>query len=614
STGTGFAAAPAAPLGKAASGFGANTTGGFGANTTGGFGTNTTGTTGGFGANTTGTTGGFGTNTTGTTGGFGTNTTGTTGGFGANTTGTTGGFGANTTGTTGGFGANTTGTTGGFGANTTGTIGGFGGTSTGGFGGLGTTSAIGGQTQVPPYKGIKGPGFSTDWARSVNFSTLRDDVLFEDLPLPLQQHLLELHSFIQAEQDAKRFLESFLTDSLGSSGGDGSTSYRELLKKIAKLTVGENAVDAIRVDCFEREVSAQHLGQLLEKCEEEVTQYSKNVWEPLSDQDFTQRRLGNRSEPPSEPFQRCLRDIQVRMEDISAAVRELELAVLPDGQRQRRVTNTDGNTANTINTESSPSAALFSRYSVGPETLEVSSDLRCAVSSHPILQMNTTLSNELTTLLNLAAWTSRLHTRADAARDLFAHLYGASEAEVLLAQKHQQSPTGPKRPFSLHTKTSPSPFSDVEYKTIGDIHRRSIGLDPLGALGNGDRKMQYDVLLERQHQGSAPKTVSTTNVGFGDPKTSSGITAPGSAPVPAPAPAPSAAVAGTGGLLNAGATATATAGTGATATATATAAPAASMGFGLPASSTAGVGSGTTFGGLSNATGSGFSSNKKGRS
>ncbi|KAH9599078.1 hypothetical protein LSM04_006823 [Trypanosoma melophagium] len=486
--------------------------------------------------------------------------------------------------TASGFGINP-GTTGGFGANTAGT--------TGGFGGLGTTSTIGGQTQLPPYKGIKGPGFSTDWARSVNFSTLRDDVLFEDLPLPLQQHLLELHSFIQAEQDAKRFLEGFLTDSLGSSGAEGVTSYRELLKKLAKLTVGENAVDAIRVDCFEREVSAQHLGQLLEKCEEEVTQYSRNVWEPLSDQDFTQRRLGNRSEPPSEPFQRCLRDIQVRMEEISVAVRELELAVLPNGQQQRRVTSTDNNAANNTTTETSPSTALFSRYSVGPGTLEVSPDLRCAVSSHPILQMNTTLSNELTTLLNLAAWTSRLHARADAARDLFAHLYGASEAEVLLAQKHQQSPTGPKRPFSLHTKTSPSSFSDVEYKTIGDIHRRSIGLDPLGALGNGDRKMQYDVLLERQHQGTAPKTFSTTNVGSGAPTTSSGTTAAGSAPA-------SSAV-GAGGLLNANA--------GANASAT----PAASTGFGLPASSTAGSGGAPAVGGFSNPAGSGFSSNKKGR-
>ncbi|ESL12123.1 hypothetical protein TRSC58_00115 [Trypanosoma rangeli SC58] len=392
-----------------------------------------------------------------------------------------------------------------FGTNTTAT-GGFG-TSTVGFGGFsaskgfGTATAIGAQPQVPPYKGIKGPGFSNDWSRSVNFSTLRDDALFEELPPSLQQHLMELHNFIQTEHEARLFVESFLADSVGAAAV--VSSYRELQKKLAQLTTGENAVDAIRVDCFEREVQGQHLGMLLQKCEEEVVQYSKQVWEPLAEQNLAQRSGGNRTELPSEPFQRCLRDVQMRMEEVSAALMELELAILPSAQRQKRLTAADtNNTANTT-TELASSASPFSRYMAEMKPLDRASGLRPTMVTYPIAQMNTTLSNELAALLNLAAWTSRLHTRSDAARDLFAHLYGASEAEVLLAQEQRQLPVGPKRPFPLGSAETSS-FSERDQYTIGDIHRRSVGLDRLGALSSGDRRMQYDVLLERQRQAPAP--------------------------------------------------------------------------------------------------------------
>ncbi|EKF33080.1 hypothetical protein MOQ_003062 [Trypanosoma cruzi marinkellei] len=480
----------------------------------------------------------------------------------------------------GGFGANTA-TTGGFGGNSTVGFGGFGAAK-----GFGTAAAIGGQAQVPLYKGIKGPGFSTDWARNVNFSTLRDDVLFEELPPPLQQHLMELHNFIQAEHDAKRFVEGFLTDSMGTSTVD-SSSYMELQKKLLQLTAGDNAVDAIRVDCFEREVQGQHLGMLLENCEEEVVQYSKHVWEPLAEQDFTQRLGGNRTELPSEPFQCCLRDVQTRMEEMSAVLTELELAVLPNAQRQKRTTNNDKNTSNTTTTtEPSTSLSHFSRYVAEMKPLDNATGLRSTIASHPVVQMNTTLSNELATLLNLAAWTSRLHARADAARDLFAHLYGSSEAEVLLAQQQRQMPMGPKRPFPLRSADASS-FSEPDHDTIGDIHRRSVGLDRLGALSSGERRMQYDVLLERQRQDSAPASIGTNTAGF------------------AASVAPAAAVAAT-----ASAAPTVAATTAGTITTTASTAAA---GFGASAPPASGTGGTTAFGASLGTSSSTRNANKKGR-
>ncbi|RNF22031.1 putative nucleoporin (NUP54/57) [Trypanosoma conorhini] len=543
-----------------------------------GFGTGTAAT-GGFGTGTAAT-GGFGTGTA-ATGGFGTGTA-ATGGFGTGTA-ATGGFGTGTA-ATGGFGTGTA-ATGGFGTGTAG-FGGFGASK-----GFGAATTIGGQPQVPPYKGIKGPGFSTDWARSVNFSTLRDDVLFEELPPSLQQHLMELHNFIQTEHEAKGFVESFLADSAGAATATAdadASSYRKLQKKLAQLAAGENAVDAIRVDCFERELQAQHLGMLLQKCEEEVVQYSKQVWEPLAEQDLTQRCGGNQTELPSEPFQRCLRDVQTRMEGVSAALTELELAVLPNAQRQKRLAAA-GNASATA--EPASSAPPLSRYTAEVKPLDAAGGLRPTMATHPIVQMNTTLSNELAALLNLAAWSSRLHARADAARDLFAHLYGASEAEVLLAQQQRQLPVGPKRPFPLGSAETSS-FSELDHYTIGDIHRRSVGLDRLGALSSGERRMQYDVLLERHRQAPAPAPLGSTNTGFGAAAAAAGAAASAAPAAPA---APFAAAT-------------------TTATATATATPStAAGGFGASAPAASGVGAQAAVSGSLSTPGFGRATTRRGR-
>lgn len=424
------------------------------------------------------------------------------GGFGAVTaTGGTG-FGTAATGSTGNFGGFGTATGSGFAAvTTTGTFGGFGAGK-----GFGTTVATPAQPHLPQYKGIKGPGSSTEWLHGVNLSILRDDVVFEDLPVPLQQHLTDFHNFIQAEHDAKQVVEAFLTDS-ATPNATPAPSYRELVKKMNQLASGENAVDGIRVECFEREVQAHRLGQTLDKCEDDILDYMKNVWKPLSEIDFTQLAGGNRPKPASEPFQRILREIQGCMDAISAAVSELEAAVVPCGRRVRGPVTDDASRSNAAPEPPCASASEFlTKLTGGVELPDVPPPgLGSAASAHPVSRINASLSNQLTTLLNLAAWTLRLHTRADSARDLFVHNYGTSEAELLLAQQHQQaeSSAGPRRPFLLPSSTGAA-AAEVNQDTVGDIHRRSAFPHRSKALSNGERKMQYDVLLERKYQTAAP--------------------------------------------------------------------------------------------------------------
>ncbi|KAG8346674.1 hypothetical protein ERJ75_000134200 [Trypanosoma vivax] len=393
---------------------------------------------------------------------------------------------------------------------------GAGATSFGSFGankGFGITATPGGQPQIPPYKGIKGPGFSAEWPRLVNLSTIRDDVVFEDLPPPLQHHLIELHNFVQAEHTAKQFVKSFLADSVGPEPG-AAASYRSLSKNLCRLLNGKNAVDGIRVDCFERESQSNRLGHILDKCEEEVHNYIKHVWEPMSEEDFTQRRTPSGSES-SEPFFSALCEIQTYMKEVSSIVSELEAALLPDGRR-RKVPGTDNDgKANAVLEQSRAALPHLSRFHAVSEPCEASAGSGSPAITNPVAQVNSSLNNELTALLNLATWTLQLHSRAEDARDLFVHMYGASEAEILFSQNQQRNAIGPKRPFALPLRSKAATKEDG-HTTIGDIHRRSIGLDRLARVSSGERKMQYDVLLDRQRHvplvGAPPTAPAGLNI------------------------------------------------------------------------------------------------------
>ncbi|KAG5490477.1 hypothetical protein JKF63_00597 [Porcisia hertigi] len=480
----GFGTAPAAggfgaPTAPAAGGFGtAPAAGGFGAPTApaaGGFGTAPAA--GGFGATPAPAAGGFGTAPA--AGGFGATPAPAAGGFGAKpgfgTAPAAGGFGATPAPAAGGFGAKpgfgTAPTAGGFGATggfgtslTAGSTGGFGSTTVSGFGvgrgpGFGITGGLGGTaaSAVPtaqqyPYTGIKGPGNATSWARDIDFSQVTEQVRFEALPQTLQQHLIELRSFMHAERDAAKKVYLYFNESDGAGSAAGATvtsaigsssttasssSYRQLVAQMAALKGGGNrAVDLVAVHCNQHEGQARRQLQRLEKFEANIRDYERNVWEPLLEQGLPSSLSGSAvgvrggayrpavSNGAASPFVALVEELSHRMDHVSSALAELEATLVPPGRPLRGV-------------------AVSGRHSHHNGSV---------IPNDAIAQINAALVYELSQLRDSSCVAAHLHSRADIARGLFTRQFGQAEADVLFADTEQQrNSTSTFRRASLST-------------------------------------------------------------------------------------------------------------------------------------------------------------------
>ncbi|KPA80400.1 hypothetical protein ABB37_04646 [Leptomonas pyrrhocoris] len=457
----GFGAKPAA----ATSGFGSTTGGGFGGAApaagstgfgakpaTGGFG-------GGFGSAAPAPSGGFGAAGAATSGGFGVGAAG--GGFGAKPLTTTPSFGA--TGS-GGFGApaggltgfnTSTGTTG-FGAGR----GGFG--LSGGFGGFGgTTTSTAAANAAPtaaqyPYPGIKGPGNAMSWAREVDFSLVTEQTPFESLPQPLQQHLMELRSFMHAEREATKKVYEYLNESdktaspsvgaasaKGDAGETAAASYRSLLGKLAALKGGGNrAVDIVAVHCNQHEGQARRQLQRTEKLEASVRDYERHVWEPLLDQGLPLSASSSSSASVSRggayrpavnrnaasPFASLVEELSRRLDSVHEELAALEATLVPPGRPLRGSGSNDR-----------PGHRGGS-----------------AIPGDAIAQINASLLYELNQLRDFSCVAAHLHSLTDTARELFTRQYGQAEADVLFTDTEAQ-----RNSMALFRRATASAYFDI---------------------------------------------------------------------------------------------------------------------------------------------------------
>lgn len=157
-----------------------------------------------------------------------------------------------------------------------------------GFGGVGTgapslsTSVPSAATPaVPPiaYPGIKGPGNCTTWMRAVDFTQVTDSTPFESLPAPLQQHLVELRTFMHAERQANEAVRCFLEET--GNAVPPTSSYRALQHRITQLLSGPRAVDSVMVSCMQQEREAQQFAHVLDQFERDIALYEQSVWNQL---------------------------------------------------------------------------------------------------------------------------------------------------------------------------------------------------------------------------------------------------------------------------------------------------------------------------------------------
>ncbi|KPI89803.1 hypothetical protein ABL78_1066 [Leptomonas seymouri] len=558
----GFGAAPAAGGGfgsvtpaAGGTGFGAKpaTGGGFG----GGFGAAAPAAGGGFGAAGLGTGGGgFGTSSAATSGGFGAGAAG--GGFGARPTaapsfGSTsgGGFGAPAVST--GFNASA-GTTG-FGAGRGGF--GLGGATGGGFGGLGGTATTAAANMAPtaaqyPYPGIKGPGNSMSWAREVDFSQVTEQTPFESLPQPLQQHLMELRSFMHAEREASRKIYEYLNESdiaastsgsaasaNGTAGATATGSYRNLMSKLAALKGGGNrAVDIVAVQCNQHEGQARRQLQRTEKLEASVRDYERHVWEPLLEQGLQLSASSSSSGPRSgsyrpavnsdaaSPFVSLVEELTRRLDNVSENLAALEATLVPPGRLLRG--SGSGDRPGHRGGSATPSDA--------------------------IAQINASLLYELNQLRDISCVAAHLHGLTDTARELFTRQYGQAEADVLFTDTEAQ-----RNSMALFRRATASAYFDIPPLPQERPPPAAPAANTLGSFG------------------AKPATAATTATpgGFGAPAVG------GFGGKPAASAATTTAGAGGGFGFGALAPAATTATAGATSATTASVAPA-TLGFGAP--------------------------------
>jgi hypothetical protein len=330
----------------------------------------------------------------------------------------------------------------------------------GGFGGLGTAAPAGAANTAPtaaqfPYPGIKGPGNAMSWTREVDFSQVTEQTTFESLPQPLQQHLMELRSFMHAERDATKKVYEYLNESdkpVSASGsasaGKGTAveasavSYRSLLSKLAVLKGGGNrAVDIVAVQCNQHEGQARRQLQRLEKLEASVRDYERYVWEPLLEQGLplsnSSSAAGLRggsyrpalSSDSTSPFVALVEELSRRMECVNDELTSLEATLVPPGRplRGRGANDRPGHRGSSV-----------------------------ATPCDAIAQINASLLHELNQLRDFSCVAAHLHSRTDTARELFTRRYGQAEADVLFTDTEAQ-----RNGMALFRRASASSYFDI---------------------------------------------------------------------------------------------------------------------------------------------------------
>lgn len=305
-----------------------------------------------------------------------------------------------------------------------------------------------------PYPGIKGPGNAISWAREIDFSQVTEQTVFESLPQPLQQHLMELRSFMHAERDATKKVYDYLNESDKAAAGAGSAasgkgqmeevstaSYRGLLSKLAALKGGGNrAVDIVAVHCNQHEGQARRQLQRMEKLEASVREYERHVWEPLLEQGLPLTSSGissgSRGGPyrpavsneASSPFVALVEELSRRMDSVNEELSALEATLVPPGRQLR-----------------GPGLGDRPGHRGGS-----------AVPGDAIAQINASLLYELNQLRDFSCVAAHLHSRTDTARELFTRQYGQAEADVLFTDTEAQ-----RNGMALFRRSSTSAYFDI---------------------------------------------------------------------------------------------------------------------------------------------------------
>ncbi|CCW67419.1 unnamed protein product [Phytomonas sp. Hart1] len=339
--------------------------------------------------------------------------------------------------------------------------------------------------QLPPYKGIKGPGYAPIWQNTVDFSQINDHTLFDSLPPTLQNHLMELHTFANKEEESIKAVTDYLNDikPTGIEKNAAQTtknvnlgSYRHQSHLLAELKGGNHAVSLLAVGCEHHEKEAQSFSQYLDQFESAIHEYQHRVWEPLlASGNLTRGKTNsisnslndssslNRNMDAKSPLFTIIEELQDVMRTLNNQIEELRMDVMPSLTSNSLVNVADSAKSDRSLGHYGPTA-YFSRgegrtplygnlshvdYADRPDCVQYhptfsplngtspSTLAGSALGEDPappsevVSHINTSLGNLFTSLMHLSSWADHLHKRSDTARGIFTRQYGQYEADVL---------------------------------------------------------------------------------------------------------------------------------------------------------------------------------------
>ena len=227
----------------------------------------------------------------------------------------------------------------GFGAPPAGAGGGFGQppAAGGGFGQPAAPGAFGppaggvGVKTAAFFKGEKGPGFvdltRQHWSLGIDFSksppVLRDDILFDDLPPSVQEHLAHIHAFIAAERDANKKLNETFTVSRSTMD-----KYRA---KMATLRGGPDSFEAAKLQAQSLQTALTEFRDSI-KSTQDFLSGAGQTWEPIRNAGaaYWAHEYNTRDQPASEFFAKAVTSLLGRMNVLGTSIQELESSLLPE--------------------------------------------------------------------------------------------------------------------------------------------------------------------------------------------------------------------------------------------------------------------------------------------
>jgi hypothetical protein len=238
---------------------------------------------------------------------------------------------------------------------------------------------------APASLAVLGPGHSTQnrWTNGIDFSAIKDDVQFSDLPAQLQTHLREINRFVKDERKADTELKALYAKMLRADTEKGFTALRAKMVAIAE---GADSLGTAEHESLCQATSCQHLAARITLSQSRFSAFRKNHWDRIHAvaPDFWTHSQ-NSHEEASHFFGETVKSLQQRLAEINAEIGKLEVAVTG---------------------------------SMRPP-------------SDPAESVVVAMQGELTSFLNLAAKVGKLHGLVQQHRERFARQYGDLEAEEI---------------------------------------------------------------------------------------------------------------------------------------------------------------------------------------